>query len=369
MTARNLLSQIRYSKKFYHMASALLRCCPGVAARIVKRKECKAIRDEAVRCFAQGVEMPDGASRDDYFKAWKNNQVSLSEYLYQFEFYGKSDAERSQFISRAQTRALSMKLRMMFPECDKIDLLRDKEKFLAHFAPLGFCNRRWLYTPAATFDQFAALVGSADCIFKPHDASLGFGIRRVPRQQGPQLRQMFDDCVKQQTLVEEYIVGDDAIQQFHPSSLNSIRFVTVAYGGKAFPFGAFLRMGVGDMLIDNAHAGGLFAQINMESGIIESDGITVDGLRVPVHPDSKLPIKGFQIPQWPAIVDFCLDAARQTNNIITGWDVIITQQGKLEFIEANSRPDFDVMQSPLKIGVKHKLLDMLSEVTGKKVTI
>jgi hypothetical protein len=68
-------------------------------------------------------------------------------------------------------------------------------------------------------------------------------------------------------------------------------------------------------------------------------------------------------------VEFCLSAARRTSNIMSGWDVVETIDGQMEIIEANSRPDFDLLQSPLQIGVKHKLFDTLSQLTGRKITV
>lgn len=350
---------------------AVFRCFPDLAARYCIHQECKPLRAEAEKFFAQqDLTLPEGASREDYFHALKVHGVSLSEYFHQYEFYKKNEEERSEFISRAHMRGLALKLRMMFPEYDNIGLLRDKERFFAHYTPLGFCHRRWLYAPNATYEEFAQLVSSIDCVMKPHDTSLGAGIVKLNKPQDePELRALYEKGVAEKAIVEEFIQGSDAVQAFHPSSLNTIRFDTIAFGGKAVAFGAFVRMGMGDMIIDNAHSGGIFAQINIKTGIIESEGITVDGLRVNVHPDSHKSIKGFQMPHWDKIVEFCLSAARQTKNIRTGWDVVETHDGQLEMIEANSRPDIDVLQSPLQIGIKRKVLDTLTELTGRKITI
>ena len=108
----------------------------------------------------------------------------------------------------------------------------------------------------------------------------------------------------------------------------------------------------------------------METGVIESDGLTTKGLLVTKHPDTNLTIKGTQIPHWDKVVEFCLNAARQTKNIITGWDVAVTDDGNVELIEVNNRPDFDGgMQAPLKKGVKRKVFATLKDLTGRDITI
>lgn len=113
-------------------------------------------------------------------------------------------------------------------------------------------------------------------------------------------------------------------------------------------------------MVDNAHAGGIFAQVNVETGIVESDGINVNGRTFSVHPDTLLPIKGFCIPLWEEIKKTCIEASYITpENIITGWDVVINDKGEIEFVEGNHGPDFDVMQSPLKVGVKKRLKSLI----------
>ena len=366
---KETIKKVLYSDIFRSLGTLAFRCFPSLAAAYCKREEGKICREEALQQFQEGVTMPDGATREDYFNALDKHQVSLSEYLHQFEFYKLSEKERSEFITRSEMRALSLKLRMMFPEYDHIELLRFKEKFLARYSSLGYCHRRWLYMPDATFKQFADLVSSTKCIAKPHDGSLGQGVEIIDKQDGPQLKELYDKLVQDKMVVEEYLRGCTAIQAFHPSSLNTVRFITFGYKDKTIPFGALIRMGVGNMVVDNTHAGGIFAHVNIETGVIESEAVTTDGLRVSCHPDTNIPLIGFQIPKWDEITEFCLSAARQTKNIITGWDVVIRDDDQLEFVEANHRPDIQTMQSWFKIGSKREILNTLSELTGKKITI
>ena len=74
--------------------------------------------------------------------------------------------------------------------------------------------------------------------------------------------------------------------------------------------------------------------------------------------------KGFKIPEWDTIVRSCCEAAKLTDNPITGWDVAVNKDGKVEFVEGNYGPDFDVIQSPLQIGVKNRLFSLIKEYSG-----
>ena len=351
------------------VAMTVFRLFPDLASSFRLRKEMAANRREAERFFEQGEPLPEGATREDLCQAMAKHSVDLSEYLNQYEFYKLSEQERDEFLSRSRMRALAYKLRMKYPK-DCSGLPRFKEQYLGRYTDLGFIHRRWLYVPESSCEQFADLIGSMDCIMKPADGSLGIGVQKISKQDDPErIKALYDQCVKGKMMLEECVKGCDELQAFHPQSLNSIRFVTLAYRGKAKAFGAFFRIGVGDMIIDNAHAGGMFAHIDIKTGIIDSEAITTRGLRVAKHPDTGLQIKGTQVPHWDEIVEYCLSAARQTRNIITGWDVVITDKGQVEMIEANNRPDFDLMQSPLQVGVKHQLLEALTELLGKEVSL
>lgn len=344
---------------------------PDLAAAYRMREEKADFRREAEKFFEQGdVKLPEGASREGYFEALDKYAISLSEYLYQYDFYKLNDQERDEFISRAQMRALAYKLRMKYPE-ESMGLPRFKEQYMGRFTELGFIHRRWLYVPECTYQQFIDLLSSVDCIIKPADGSLGIGVEIIDRQDdSEQTKELYEKCVRGKMLLEECVKGCKELQAFHPQSLNSIRFVTMAFRGRALPFGAIFRMGIGDMIIDNVHAGGFCTQIDMETGVVESNGLTVSGMLVTEHPDSGLTIKGTQIPHWNEICEFCLSAARQTKNIITGWDIVVTDKGQIELIEVNNRPDFDGgMQAPLKRGVKRKVLEMLKDLIGEEFTV
>ena len=351
-------------------AMELFKLFPGLAASFRAHKELDMIRKEAAEFFAQGNPLPEGASQEDFYQAMNKDLISISEYFYQYDYYKLTEAERDEFISRASMRALAMKLRSMYPK-DCNGLSRFKQDYLSRFTELGLCRHKWLFVPECTYQQFADLISSVDCIVKPHDGSLGIGVKKVNRMDDPdQIKSFYDKCVKHGMLLEECVKGCEELQVFHPQSLNTIRFVTMAFRGKAVAFGAIFRMGIGDMIIDNVHAGGLCTQVNIETGVVESDGLAVNGSYYVEHPDTHLKIKGTQIPHWDKVVDFCLTAARETKNIITGWDVVVTDKGIVDLIEVNNRPDFDGgMQAPLKKGVKRKVFATLKEVIGKDITI
>ena len=154
------------------------------------------------------------------------------------------------------------------------------------------------------------------------------------------------------------MVNIPEIAAFHPHSLNTIRVVTI--GRNAEVLGAFIRFGRGGNVVDNAHAGGIFCTVDVETGRIISRGLDTDGNYYERHPDSDKEFMGFQIPRWVEIKALLKEMHSLTPDApVVGWDVALTPDG-IEVIEANHLPDMDVMQSPLKIGIRERLNGILS---------
>lgn len=295
----------------------------------------------------------------DYKNALKKHWISYNEYADQYDFPHKTEKERDEFVTRLKMVHYYLRYVPWYTK----SYFRNKHQFLILFH--DYIHREWIYTPESSFEEFERMVTNYDCIVKPCDDMRGHGVFKLFRNADHKNDlKIYEKCVKDRMLVEQCIESCEELKAFHPQSLNTIRVMTISNREKAEVFGSFFRMGVGDSVVDNAHAGGIFAQINIQNGIIESDGINTNGERFSCHPDSKLKIKGFNIPHWDQICDTCCEAAKLTDNTITGWDVVVNSQGEIEFVEGNNGADFDVMQSPLQVGVKKRIFAKIKEYSG-----
>lgn len=340
---KRLITRIAPAKYLFLVKRALF-------LRNIKKK----LLQEAERLFEE--ERPQNGSLKNYKQALDLHLASYSEYMHQYRFWELNPAQQNEFICRNALRIFYLTV----PR-DIKDNFWNKPKFLKLFS--SWIHRRWIVTKEATFEEFCDLVSQTPCIIKPLDSCCGVGIKKIPPLHAVNLlhiKGLYEECRTDNYLLEEAIEGCEEIQAFHPDSLNTIRVVTINASGRPIVFGAFIRMGVGDCFVDNAHMGGLFAQINVETGMIESDGISTFGARYKAHPDTGKQIFEFQIPRWEEIKNNCIEASKVIpQNPIIGWDVVINRKGRIEFVEGNHGPDFDVMQSPLRIGVKHKLNECL----------
>lgn len=296
---------------------------------------------------------------DDYRQVLNRWWFSYNEYVNQYELYNKSENDRDKFVSRLKMAYYHWR----YSSGTAKGIFRNKNRFLTTY--YKYIHRKWLYAPESSYEEFVQLTSNYDCVVKPCDGKLGRGIFKLYKDDNHNdYQKLYASCVKDKMLVEQCIESCEDLKAFHPQSLNTIRVVTIANREKSEVFGSFLRMGRGNSVVDNAHAGGIFAQINIQDGTIESDGIDTNGYRYVYHPDSNIKLKGFKIPKWENVVATCCEVAKMAGNTIMGWDVAINNQGEIEFVEANYGPDFDVMQSPLKVGVKEKIFSKIKEYSG-----
>ena len=326
------------------------------------RDERKRFLSEAREKFAQGG--CPGGSLADYAKALDRHRVTFSEYMYSYEYWRLDEAARDAFVSRSEMQCIYRKM----VTAEVRATLNDKVAFLKKFAK--FARRRWLVARDASAEELKALVTATDCIAKPIVGTCGQGIFKICANEVDDWQQLYARCRDGNMLVEECVRACPEIEAIHPQSLNTIRVVTMSNEHEVVPFGALLRMGCGGSVIDNTHAGGVFAPINIKTGVIEIDGIDGKNHHYPTHPDTGKPIKGFKIPHWDKVLDACSKACHVLPGMIfAGWDLCVTPDGSIEIIEGNHAPDFDGgMQAPLKTGVKAKMRDTVKHLTGTDPT-
>ena len=306
------------------------------------------------------VEEHGKGSFEDYKSSFYKHRVTYSEYMYSYEFWRLKEEERERFISTSEMQCIYRKL----GDHEVRDIFHDKVRFLTTFSPL--IHRWWALASTMTLNQFKDKLSCFDIIAKPVAGTRGEGIQKITKggikdEDALFARLQDDDC-----LLEECIEECSELSEFHPSSLNTIRVVTISNEDNFRVFGALFRMGAHGSVIDNTHAGGVYAPINIGNGVIEIDAIDAQNNHYSSHPDSGKPINGFKIPEWDRIVETCRKASQTIPNVrFAGWDVCVTKNREIEIIEGNHAPDFDGgMQAPLKVGVKRQLQQAIMDVMG-----
>ncbi len=290
----------------------------------------------------------------DYAYCVLKYRITYSEYFEQYHFYSLSKQERNEYITMSQAHNIQRGLNKGVR-----DVFWYKDKFLNRFP--AFVKRDWINFTTVTPTEFVRFCEKhPQFILKPLADSRGNGIRFISINGIDDIADLYNEVASKNFIAEELITACSEIAEFNPDSLNTIRVVTFWNGKRFDVIGSFLRMGVKGSRIDNAHAGGVFARIDVKTGEIDTEGITTSGERFMNHPTSHKQIFGFRIPHWHDIIDTCRQAARSIPEAkIVGWDVAIREDYSIVIIEGNHMPDFDVMQSPGREGVKRKFLEII----------
>lgn len=261
--------------------------------------------------------------------------VSPNEYLL-FEYWKKSPDERKKFIT--DLNRYEYYYWMNDPYIEKI--LFDKYKTWERYK--NYMGRDMLKITSDSSDEDISdfIKQHAEVVLKPLDLSRGEGIKAY-QYDGTNMSNLLAEIkVHKKCILEELIVQSKEMECLHSQSVNTVRCPTVYTRDGGIVFHPVLRMGRGGSFVDNAAAGGIIANIDSETGIVISDGVDESGNHYQIHPDSKIKIKGFQIPKWRELLCFANKIASVMPEVrYVGWDMALTESGWV-MIEGNCHGQF-----------------------------
>lgn len=337
---------------------------------IVKNVRAYPVLREKFMAYMKGVKnLPEGFRENklfhDYLKVRRNNpekRVSQSEYMI-FGFYNLSTGEQKKYLTDVEAT------RLMRPyNNDSEPYLKSKATFLKNFT--RFIHRGWLYVPKASYEEFCDFLHKYRTIaLKPQYSSWGIGFFKLTEEEFTSKedpKEFYQKLCEGRYLAEEFVQSYKELAAFHPSSLNTLRVITFRNGDRFEVFGGGLRVGNNGLCVDNAHGGGIFCEIDPESGKIITDGLDEYSNSYVTHPMTGVPFKGMQIPRWKEVVELCKEASKELPCLrVVGWDVAILEDGTLELIEGNHSPGMNIVQAPAKHGVYERFSSMLLDYYGE----
>lgn len=292
----------------------------------------------------------------DFRYCLRKHLINYQEYMNQFAFIDLDEKDRIEFMSQLKLRLL---YNVIIPPKDG-DIFWDKALFLEKFN--NVIKRNWIDVHNSSYEEFSDFINKHDCIAKPKKSSCGNGVFRFSKENNEKdVKSQYEFLKHNDYILEELIRNEDSIAQFHPQSLNTIRIVTVrGKSGKINILGAFIRFGTGGNVVDNGGNDGILAQINCEKGEIMTEAFDKKGISYSKHPDTGIQFIGFKIPHFQEMIDISKAAAEIVPSVpITGWDIVLRNDGIIDIIEGNHRPDAYGLQTPLKQGYRTKLKEFL----------
>ncbi len=165
-------------------------------------------------------------------------------------------------------------------------------------------------------------------------------------------------------IMEELVIQDDRMGMFHPQSVNTLRVRTFRFDDRVEMLPCNMRIGQGNAVVDNTGKGGI-------SVALDSSGCAIAacdeyGTRYINHPDTGVPIIGFQIPLWDEVVSLAHALAMTVPEVrYVGWDIALSNNGWV-LIEGNDKSMFVGIQKPTQKGFRPEVNRILGEL-GKKM--
>ncbi len=137
-------------------------------------------------------------------------------------------------------------------------------------------------------------------------------------------------------VIEKVVKQHSVMAAFNPSSINTIRIMTMIYDGKFIPLSSVLRMGVNGSRVDNCSSGGIVCGIDQTTGATKSVAYNANGDKFDEHPQTGV-FGNIYIPSWEKVLAVVEKLAWRFSGIsqLISWDVAIDENGEPVVIEMN----------------------------------
>jgi len=299
---------------------------------------------------------------------WLGQGVLPMSY-YMFELYrGDRRATALEYLFRYETkRGVYAILRDAFSARETTDALRDKAEFALRCRRYGVAAIPALFSirrgTVKRLDGSAAGLPRCDLFLKPLSGSGGRGAAVWLHVGNGTYWNQDASALTESELVDHlralaehepyvgrpYVRNHPLIADLSPGALSSVRIITcLDENRRAETTHAVLRMArTTSSLVDNFHAGGIAARVDLETGILGEAtdiGLNSGTQWWSAHPTTGAQILGRRIPMWPDLLDLVRRAhAVFPDQVIVGWDVAILEDGP-QLVEGNKSPDLDIVQ-------------------------
>lgn len=156
------------------------------------------------------------------------------------------------------------------------------------------------------------------------------------------------------------------LSEIHPSSVNTLRVMSLLMNGKVNILSTVLRMGVNGNKVDNASAGGITCGV-LENGQLKNVAYSADGVKYDKHPQGYV-FSDCVIPNYEKVIQMVKTCHERMGHFrLVSWDIAIGKDAEPILIEANLRNgecDFHQYNNGPLFGELTE--QVLNEVFGKR---
>lgn len=145
-------------------------------------------------------------------------------------------------------------------------------------------------------------------------------------------------------LFQENISNAKPIRDLYPYALNTFRIFSYYNQKEVNIVYVMLKLGNNYSRTDNAHTGGMYVNVDIESGRLSRYAYDEAFNKFEKHPLTGMPFGGMLIPHFNEVLDVVRKAASLFPYLkCVGWDVALTDKGPV-VIEGNSSPGLTIIQ-------------------------
>ena len=285
-------------------------------------------------------------------------------YLYGFDIKGLRNEK--EYVDYAMFRARREEL-MHKDTNPQVSILRDKFYFSIVSEALGFRSPRTIAVITGenvylfTSRQMISLENfvknnNVDSYVKLIDGECANGVFQVYIKEGEIVvdgaQTSLDDfkklIEKGKFLVQERIYQHEKMSAMYPMATNSVR-ITSLYDKKSNEvvfLPCFLKIGLGNMTVDNWAIGGLIVGLDVETGKLREWAYYKPGYgkKTQSHPDTGVVFKDFEVPFFNEAKELIRAYHMQLKEVHSiGWDITITPEGPC-IIEGNDNWEISALQ-------------------------
>ena len=217
-------------------------------------------------------------------------------------------------------------------------------------------------------EAFARLQSVDSFIVKPtRDTGQGKNVLLVKASKDIEsLKEILAPYQAHDFIVQKIVSQHPSIAKFNPTSLNTIRIVTLVFHNEVHVLSSILRIGSKNSTVDNVSAGGYQCTILPDGTLDKLAYHPPKGNESPFveKNDDGLYFGGFAVPSFDRILETTKTlAAKMPHLQLIGWDVAVDEDGDVVLIEFNS----EIGQNQATCGPTFGALteDVLAEVYGK----
>lgn len=125
------------------------------------------------------------------------------------------------------------------------------------------------------------------------------------------------------------------LSRLSPTSVNTVRIISLVFQGKVYVLSSTLRMGMNGSRVDNAGSGGIFSGIN-PNGQLKEVAYDKSANKYLCHPQGTA-FEGVTIPNFNECIDIVTSLAKRFCSVsrLISWDFAIGEDGHPILIEFN----------------------------------